>query len=130
MNVLDLRRHPVAPIRAHGVLWSVDLRPPDAPVCPDDLPDRPSLAAAVAHCLECLDVTLPETVPADPRVQVPVPRSVPRPLPPDPVPGLRQLAARHAGRPLSIRFTRVGSTVHRHDDGLRLLAEDDDLRDP
>ncbi|MEU7958168.1 hypothetical protein [Micromonospora humida] len=131
VNVLDLRRHPVAPLRAHGVLWSIDLRPPDAPVRPDDLPDRPSLAAAVAHCLECLDVILPETVPADPRVPVPAPRSVPRPLPSDPVPGLRRLAARHAGQPLSVRFTRAGSTVHRHDeDGPCLIAEDDDLSDP
>ncbi|WP_328339284.1 hypothetical protein [Micromonospora sp. NBC_00421] len=130
VNVLDLRRHPVAPMRAHGVLWSVGLRPPDAPVRPDDLPDRPSLAAAVAHCMECLDVTLPETVPADPRMSVPVPRSASRPLPPDPVPGLRRLAARHAGRPLSVRFTRTGSAVHRHDDdGAHLIAEGDDLPD-
>ncbi|MFC5945414.1 hypothetical protein ACFPZ4_28615, partial [Micromonospora harpali] len=130
VNVLDLRRHPAAPMRAHGVLWSVDLRAPAAPVRPDDLPDRPSLAAAVAHCLECLDVTLPETAPADPRTPVPVPRSTPCPLPPDPVPGLRRLAARHAGRPLSVRFTPAGRTVHRHDDdGVRLLAEGVDLPD-
>ncbi|MEV4829475.1 hypothetical protein AB0K25_14285 [Micromonospora sp. NPDC049257] len=131
VNVLDLRRHPVAPLRTHGVLWSVDLRPPATPVRPDDLPDRPSLAAAVAHCVECLDVTLPQTVPADPRTPVPVPRSTSRPLPPDPVPGLRRLAARHHGRPLSVRFTRAGRTVHGHDDdGPCLIAEDDDLRVP
>ncbi|OWV13590.1 hypothetical protein B5D80_00165 [Micromonospora wenchangensis] len=130
VHVLDLRRHPVAPMRAHGVLWAVDLRPPDAPIRPDDLPDRPSLAAAVAHCLECLDVLLPQTVPDDPRQPVPAPRTAPRPLPPDPVPELRRLAARHAGRPLSIRFTRAGHTVHRHDDdGIRLVSEAGDLPD-
>ncbi|RGC69898.1 hypothetical protein C5N14_05675 [Micromonospora sp. MW-13] len=128
VNVLDLRRHPAAPMRAHGVLWSVELRPPAAPVHHDDLPCRASLETAVAHCLDGLDVALPETVPEDPGVAVPVPRSDARPLPPDPVPGLRRLAGQHAGRPLSVRFSRAGCAVYRHDDdGPLLLVEGDDL---
>ncbi|WP_433391071.1 hypothetical protein [Micromonospora sp. KLBMP9576] len=129
VSVVDLRNHPADPSRAHGLLWSVEMRAPAAPVCPDDLPERPSLEAAVAHCLDCLDVTLPETVPADPEEPIPVPQSTPRALPADPVPALLRLAARHAGRPLAVRFTRSGCTVHRHDGGgPRLLAEGSDLR--
>ena len=100
-------------------------------MCLDDLPDRPSLAAAVAHCLECLDVTLPETVPADPRVQVPV-----RPVGAPPAAARPGAGAAAVGRPARRAPAEhpvhpVGSTVHRHDDdGLRLRAEDDDLRDP
>ncbi|MGC4805266.1 hypothetical protein [Micromonospora sp. DT233] len=128
VSVLDLRAHPAGPLRAPGLLWAVDLRAPAAPVRPDDLPDRPSLAAAVAHCLEGLDAVLPETVPADPAAPIPVPSSARRELPGDPVPELLRLAARHAGRALTARFTRSGSTVHRHgDEGPRLLVEGSEL---
>nr|QLJ99754.1 hypothetical protein HZU44_06500 [Micromonospora carbonacea] len=130
VNLVDLRNHPAGLLRAHGVLWSVELRPPAAPVHPDDLPCRPSPEAAVAHCLEGLDATLPETVPADPDAPVPVPRSGPRPLPADPVPALLRLAAGHPDQPLTVRFTRGGCTIHRHaDEGPVLLAEGDDLPD-
>ncbi|MFF5171342.1 hypothetical protein ACFY3U_01745 [Micromonospora sp. NPDC000089] len=117
VNVVDLRGHPADPLRAHGLLWSVEMRSATVPVHPGDLPDRFSLEAAVAHCLECLDVTLPETVPEDPGAPLPAPRSAPRALPTDPVPALLRLAARHAGRSLTVRFSRAGRTVHRHDEG-------------
>jgi hypothetical protein len=129
VNVLDLRAHPAVTMQAHGVLWSVELRPPANPVHPDDLPCRPSLEAAIAHCLDGLDVTLPETAPADPDSPIPVPGSAGRALPADPVPELLRLAARHAGRALTVRFTRSGCTVHRHDDeGPILLTEGCHLR--
>ncbi|NBE81807.1 hypothetical protein [Micromonospora rubida] len=128
VSALDLRGHPADPMRAHGLLWSVDLRSPADPVRPDDLPCRPSLEAAVAHCLECLDVALTETVPADPEKSIPVPQSTPRALPSDPLPGLLRLAARHAGRTVTVRFAWSGCTVHCHDeDGPLHLAEGSDL---
>ncbi|MGW1057496.1 hypothetical protein [Micromonospora rubida] len=131
VGVLDLRGHPADPLRAHGLLWSVDLRSLAAPVCPDDLPCRPSLEAAVADCLDGLDAALPETVPTDPEVAVPLPQSAPRPVPADPVPALLRLAAQHAGRTVTARFTRAGCAVHRHDDGaVRLVAVGPDLRIP
>ncbi|MEU7675883.1 hypothetical protein AB0C42_13825 [Micromonospora taraxaci] len=58
-----------------------------------------------------------------------MPRSRPRDVA-DPEPELLRLAARHAGQVVTVRFTRAGCTVHRHDeDGVRLLAEALDLRE-
>ncbi|WP_139217879.1 hypothetical protein [Micromonospora phaseoli] len=60
---------------------------------------------------------------------IPVPGSGPRDPVADPEPALLRLAARYAGQTLTVRFTRTGCTVHRHDDdGVRLLAEVPDLR--
>lgn len=131
VGMLDLRGHPADPLRAHGLLWSVDLRSLAAPVRPDDLPCRPSLEAAVVDCLDGLDASLPETGPTDPEAAVPLPQSAPRPLPADPVPALLRLAAQHAGQTVTARFTRAGCAVHRHDDGgVRLVAVGPDLRIP
>ncbi|SCL29720.1 hypothetical protein GA0070616_3937 [Micromonospora nigra] len=124
----DLRHHAADPLLADGLSWSVDVRPRDAPVHPDDLPCRPSLEAALAWCWELLPDTVAGAAPADPAAPIPQPRSGPRDLDPDPVPHLLRLAARHAGQVVTVRFTRTGCTVHRHDDdGVRLLAEALDL---
>ncbi|WP_405112870.1 hypothetical protein OG559_04835 [Micromonospora sp. NBC_01405] len=131
VGVLDLRGHSADPLRAHGLLWSVDLRSLAAPVCPDDLPCRPSLEAALADCLDGLDAALPETVPADPEMAVPLPQSAPRPVPADPVPALLRVASRNAGRAVTVRFTRAGCALHHHDDeGIRLVTTGLDLRIP
>ena len=113
-----------------GQRWSVDLRPRDAPVRPDELPYRPTLEAALAWCVECLTDTVAEAVPADLAVPIPVPAAAPSDPPADPVPVLLRLAARHAGQVLTVRFTRAGCTLHlHHDEGVRLLAEATDLHE-
>ncbi|MFC7706970.1 hypothetical protein [Micromonospora lupini] len=127
--VRDLRHHSGDPLLADGLRWSVEVQPRDAPVRPDDLPYRPSLAAALAWCRECLTDAIAGAAPTDPAVPIPVPWSGPRDLVADPEPDLLRLAARHAGRAVTLRFTRAGCTVHRHDDdGVRLLAHATDLR--
>ncbi|WFE49906.1 hypothetical protein [Micromonospora sp. WMMD1155] len=127
--VCDLRRHAGDPLRTDGVRWSVQVQPLAAPVRPDDFPHRPSLAAALAWCVECLTDAVAAATPTDPAVSIPVPRSGPRDVA-DPEPELLRLAARHAGQVVTVRFTRTGCTVHRHDeDGVCLLAEALDLRE-
>ncbi|MDG4779592.1 hypothetical protein O7614_08040 [Micromonospora sp. WMMD961] len=127
--VCDLRHNTGDPLLTDGVRWSVQVQPLDAPVRPDDFPHRPSLAAALAWCGECLTDAVARAAPTDPTAPIPVPRSGPRDVA-DPEPELWHLAARHAGQVVTVRFTRAGCTVHRHDeDGVRLLAQALDLRD-
>ncbi|WFE38833.1 hypothetical protein [Micromonospora sp. WMMD998] len=123
LSVLDLRRHAGHPLWLDGRWWSVEVRPRDAPVHPDDLPTRPSLAAALDDCLTHLTDDVAELVPTDPDEPLPVPGSPAREPVTDPVPALLRLAAQHAGRALTLRVTRDGHTVHRHDDdGVRLVG--------
>ncbi|WP_185755215.1 hypothetical protein [Micromonospora sp. A202] len=126
--VCDLRHNAGDPLLADGLRWSVEVKPRDAPVNPDDLPYRPSLAAALAWCVECLTDAVASAAPTDPALPIPVPSSGPRAIVADPVPELLRLAARHAGQAVTVRFTRAGCALHRHDDdGVRLLAEGPDL---
>ncbi|GLY24542.1 hypothetical protein Misp04_42740 [Micromonospora sp. NBRC 101691] len=120
VSLLDLRRHTGHPLRADGRYWSVEVRHRDAPVHPADLPTRPSLATALDECLTHLADDLAGLVPADPGVPLPVPLSPARGPVADPVPALLRLAAEHAGRAVTLRFTRAGHTAHLHDgDGIR-----------
>lgn len=126
----DRRHNTGDPLLADGLRWSVEVKPRDAPVLPDDLPYRPSLAAALAWCREGLTDAVASAAPANPAVPIPMPWSGPRAIVADPVANLVRLAARHAGQAVTVRFTRAGCAVHRHDDdGVRLLAEGPDLRD-
>ncbi|MEU8387236.1 hypothetical protein [Micromonospora sp. NPDC048843] len=127
--VCDLRHNAADPLLADGLRWSVEMKPLDAPVRPDDFPYRPSLAAALSWCVECLTDAVAGAAPTDPTVPIPVPGSGPRDIA-DPEPELLRLAAQHAGQVLTVRFTRAGCTAYRHDDdGVHLLAEAPDLRD-
>ncbi|WP_341719469.1 hypothetical protein QQG74_06935 [Micromonospora sp. FIMYZ51] len=124
VSLCDLRHNADDPLRLDGLRWSVDLRPRDAPVRPDEWPYRPTLETALAWCVECLPDTIAEVVPVDPAIPIPTPDAAPNDLPADPVPVLLRLAARHAGQILTVRFTRAGCTLHLHDDdGVRLLTE-------
>ncbi|MEU7752125.1 hypothetical protein [Micromonospora sp. NPDC049171] len=126
--VCDLRHHTGDPLLADGLRWSVEVKPRDAAVLPDDLPYRPSLAAALAWCRECLSDAVAGAAPIDPATPIPLPWSRARGIVADPEPDLLRLAARHAGQALTVRFTRAGCAVHRHDDdGVRLLARTRDL---
>ncbi|MGC4867248.1 hypothetical protein ACLQ3B_17665 [Micromonospora sp. DT53] len=128
--VCDLRHNAGDPLLADGLRWSVETKPRDAAVSPDDLPYRPSLAAALAWCRECLTDAVASAAPTNPATPIPVPWSGPRDLVADPEPDLLRLASRHAGQAVTVRFTRAGCAVHRHDDdAVRLLAEAPDLRD-
>ncbi|MEV4709899.1 hypothetical protein [Micromonospora sp. NPDC049374] len=130
VSVCDLRHHAGDPLRLAGLRWSVRPRSRDAAVRPDEWPHRPTLEAALAWCVECLDDSVADAVPADPVVPIRVPAAAPDELLADPVPALLRLAARHAGQTLTVRFTRAGCAVHLHDDGgVRLLAEATDLHD-
>ncbi|WFE34146.1 hypothetical protein [Micromonospora sp. WMMD975] len=117
VGVLDLRQHAGDPLRPDGRWWSVEVRPRDAPVHPDDLPTRPSLASALDDCLTHLADDLGEMVPPDPDESLPVPGWPACEPAADPVSALLRLAAQHAGRAVTLRLTRAGHTVHRHDGG-------------
>ncbi|MFI6780704.1 hypothetical protein [Micromonospora sp. NPDC050276] len=129
VGVCDRRHNADDPLLADGLSWSVEVKPRDAPVGPDDFPHRPSLAAALAWCVERLTDAVAGAAPTDPTAPIPVPCSGSREVV-DPEQDLLRLAARHAGQVVTVRFTRAGCTVHRHDDdGVRLLADVPDLRD-
>ncbi|MFI6824085.1 hypothetical protein ACIBJE_24565 [Micromonospora sp. NPDC050187] len=116
VSLLDLRQHTGHPLRADGRYWSVELQARDAPVHPDDLPTRPTLAGAIEECLTHLADDLAGLVPADPEEPLPVPCSPAREPVADPTHALVRLAAEHAGRAVTVRFTRAGHTAFRHDD--------------
>ncbi|PYC67470.1 hypothetical protein C7C45_20840 [Micromonospora arborensis] len=127
--VCDLRHNAADPLLADGLRWSVEVQPLDATVRPDDFPYRPSLAAALSWCVECLTDAVAGAAPTDPKAPIPVPCSGSRDVA-DPEPELLRLAAQHPGQVITVRFTRAGCAVHRHDcDGVRLLAKGPDLRD-
>ncbi|MFI6268614.1 hypothetical protein [Micromonospora zamorensis] len=129
VSVCDLRHHAGDPLLVDGLRWSVEIASRDAPVRHDDFPYRPSLAAALAWCVECLTDAVAGAAPTDPTAPIPVPCSGPRDVA-DTEPDLLRLATQHAGQVITVRFTRAGCTVHRHDDdGVSLLAEALDLRD-
>lgn len=66
---------------------------------------------------------LAELVPTDPDEPLPLPAAPARGPVADPVPALARLAAEHAGRAVTLRLSRAGHTVYRHDDDrLRPLA--------
>ncbi|WP_140158107.1 hypothetical protein [Micromonospora sp. NBS 11-29] len=124
VGVLDLRQHAGHPLRPDGRWWSAQVRPRDAPVHPDDLPTRPSLAAALADCLADLADDVGELVPTDPDESLPAPGAPARAPAANPLPELARLAAEHPGRAVTLRVTRAGRTVHRHDDdGVRLVGQ-------
>ncbi|WP_147376176.1 hypothetical protein [Micromonospora radicis] len=130
VSLCDLRHNADDPLRIGGLRWSVELRPRDAPVRPDQWPYRQTLEAALAWCVEFLPDTVAGVVPVDAAVPIPVPAAAPSDLPADPVPVLLRLAARHAGQVLTVRFTRAGCTLYlHHDEGMHLLAEALDLHD-
>ncbi|MEU7797756.1 hypothetical protein AB0B10_00625 [Micromonospora arborensis] len=128
--ICDLRHNAGDPMLADGLRWSVEMKPRDVAVSPDNLPYRPSLAAALALCRECLTDAVASAAPTDPATPIPAPWSGSCDLVVDPEPDLLRLAAQHAGQAVTVRFTRAGCAVHRHDyDGVRLLAKGPDLRD-
>ena len=71
--VCDLRHNAADPLLADGLRWSVDVKPLDAPVRPDDFPYRPTLAAALSWCVECLTDAVAGAAPTDPTAPIPVP---------------------------------------------------------
>lgn len=113
------------PLRVHGTSWAVEVisADPDAPFT--SLPTQRSLAAAVATCVEYLELAIVRAVPGDPYQPVPVPQTpAPGPAPvADPGPLVARLGRHHAGTPVTVRLDRAGCTVHLHDgDAPRLLV--------
>ncbi|MEK8107663.1 hypothetical protein NKG94_26250 [Micromonospora sp. M12] len=90
--VCDLRHNTGDPLLADDLRWSVEVKPRDAPVLPDDLPYRPSLAAALAWCRE----GRPTRSPARPR---PTRRSLSRCPGPDRAPSFRTRCRTCCGSP-------------------------------
>ncbi|GAB3795137.1 hypothetical protein GCM10027605_00590 [Micromonospora zhanjiangensis] len=108
--------------------WRVEVAAPDLPAYRVNSPHQPSLAAAVAYCLEFLELALAASVPANPHQPIPVPQTpFPRPVA---APGelIARLAHHFPGELLTVRVDRSGCALHRHDDdGAHLLASAPDL---
>ncbi|WP_229403992.1 hypothetical protein [Micromonospora sp. NBRC 110038] len=132
VGLWDLRHlHAADPVQLGGLRWSVELTALAEPPDPAGQPCLPTVGAAVAYCLEYLENALAAAVPTEPEQPVPAPHSpaaTPHDPVADPVPALERLAAGHAGQVVTVRFTRAGCAVRRHDgDRVRLLAEAADL---
>jgi len=87
-----------------GESWDVTIRPPGAPVVPADPPTRATPEAAVAFCLDYLELVIAGSVPDDPIVPIPVPQAPTPAVVHDPVPLLRRLARHHAGQPVAVHY--------------------------
>ncbi|MFB9234003.1 hypothetical protein ACFFWC_00380 [Plantactinospora siamensis] len=104
---------PVAVLRwPDGPRWELRLLSPAAPVPVDEFPTAAGPRAAVAALIDVLDLAFAERVPVDPHVAIPAPDHDPVAVPGDPVPELIRLAARHAGRAITVRFTRAGCELY------------------
>ncbi|GAB3972375.1 hypothetical protein [Plantactinospora veratri] len=106
-----------------GEGWDVGVEPPGLPVAPHSLPTRPTPEAAIANCLEYLELAVAQRVPEDPTRPIPVPQT---PVPvavDDPVPLIRRLARHHAGQPVAVHYDGVTCQLQvRERDGVRQLC--------
>jgi len=106
-----------------GESWDVTIRPPGAPVVPADPPTRSTPEAAVAFCLDYLELAIAGSVPDDPDAPIPVPQTPTPAIVDDPVPLLRRLARHHAGHPVAVHYAGTTCQVWLRDrDGVRHLA--------
>ncbi len=109
------------PHAIQGESWDITASPADRPPVPADPPTRNTPEAAIAYCLEFLELTTDDATPDDPHQPVPVPQT-PEPFEvEDPTALIRRLAHQYAGQP---------AAVHYRADGCRLLLRerDDDVR--
>ncbi|WP_327038640.1 hypothetical protein [Micromonospora maris] len=87
-------------------------------------PHQLTVEAAVAFCLRHLDDALRTAVPTDPGVPIPVPQAPASTAPPDPVPDILALAARHTRREVTVEIGGYESRIHlRGPHGWQLLAQ-------
>jgi hypothetical protein len=115
-NVGDLRL-------VQGEGWDVTVnRLGDLPA-PADLPSRSTPEAAIAFCLDFLELAIAGNVPADPSQSIPVPQTPTPIVVDDPVPLLRRLAHHHCGQPVAVHYEGVTCQVWlRERDDVRQLA--------
>ncbi|MGX7670767.1 hypothetical protein [Plantactinospora sp. DSM 117369] len=106
-----------------GERWDVNIGPASGPVTPADPPTRPTPEAAIACCLDYLELVIGGAVPDDLVDPIPVPQC-PNPIElADPVLLLRRLARHHAGQPVAVHYTAATcEIVLREPDGVRLLV--------
>ncbi|MFY1690820.1 hypothetical protein [Plantactinospora sp. WMMB782] len=111
------------PRLVQGEGWDVGVEPPGLPVAPDALPVGPTPEAAIARCLEHLEIAVARRVPDDPAQPIPVPQT---PVPvevDDPVPLIRRLARQHVGQPVAVHYAGLVCQLLLHDrDGVRRLC--------
>jgi len=106
-----------------GEGWDVTINHPGQPPAPADPPTRSTPEAAIAFCLEFLELGIAGNVPTDPNEPIPVPQT-PTPIAvDDPVPPLRRLARHHPGQPVAVHYDGVTCRVWlRERDDVRQLA--------
>lgn len=106
-----------------GERWEVRVVRPGSPVIPADPPTRATPEAAIASCLEFLELAIARGVPEDPAEPIPVPQSATPITLADPVPLIRRLARHHAGSTVAVHYAGAGCQVWLRDrDGVRRLG--------
>ncbi|MFC6017548.1 hypothetical protein ACFP2T_15200 [Plantactinospora solaniradicis] len=106
-----------------GEGWDVTINHPGQPPAPADPPSRSTPEAAVAYCLEFLELAIAGNLPADPSEPIPLPQTPTPIVVDDPVPLLRRLARHHPGQPVAVHYDGVTCQVWlRERDDVRQLA--------
>jgi len=99
------------PRLVQGESWDVTISRLDQPPAPADPPTRPTPQAAIAFCLDYLELAITGNIPDDPTTPIPVPQT-PNPIQvDDPIPFLRRLARHHAGQPVAVHYTATTCQV-------------------
>lgn len=94
------------PRLVQGESWDVTISRLDRPPAPATAPTRPTPEAAIAFCLDFLELAIAGNIPDTPDQPIPVPHT-PTPIEvDDPLPLLRRLARHHAGQPVAVHYAR------------------------
>jgi hypothetical protein len=123
VTVTDHRRNAGDPRLVQGESWDVTVGPCGLPAVPADPPTGRSPEAAIALCLEYLELAVVGSVPGNPVEPIRVPQTLaPAPVD-DPVPLLRQLARHHPGQPVAAHYNGINCQLQlRERDTVRHLA--------
>ncbi|MBF9131863.1 hypothetical protein I0C86_23275 [Plantactinospora sp. S1510] len=106
-----------------GESWDVTINVVGRLPAPADPPSRSNPEAAIAFCLEYLELAIASNVPDNPDEPIPVPQTPTPIVVDDPVPLLRRLARHHPGQPVAVHYDGITCQVWlRERDDVRQLA--------
>lgn len=112
VTVTDHRRNAGDLRLVQGESWDVTISLPGAPVTPADPPTRHTPEAAIAFCLDYLELAIVGGVPDRPTEPVPIPQTLQPVSVDDLVPMLRRLARHHPGQPVAVHYNGVNCQLH------------------
>ncbi|MEN3608245.1 hypothetical protein AAH979_01730 [Plantactinospora sp. ZYX-F-223] len=123
VTATDHSRNAGDPRLVQGDSWDVTVGLPGVPVDPAAPPTRNTPEAAIAFCLEYLELAVVRSVPDDPTEPIRVPQAPQPSTVDDPAPLVRRLARHHPGQPVAVHYDGVTCQLHlRERDSVRHLT--------